>query len=360
MVLVLASYGLRAQAPERIGAPTRNSRTSVLSSDGAPGGHGSELPGVHEGGREYFPSEHEEYHEEGHEGSGAGLFMTAEYLLVKPRRLPHDYAIRSTDPAANPIIHGNVINLDWDTVSAYRVGAGYRLEHGWEIGGIYTYLHSRDSQVANPGAGNSLFANLSAPISFDAVSSAAASSNLDMDLIDVEFARRWSPCERLTVRLAGGTRVGTIQQKLKAVYDMTNSGFGLSNTDNRINFDGVGLRFGGEAFFQVWDGLGLYAKGYSSMMAGNFTTRYQQFTGNGRTSIVDVTDKFDAVVPVTELGMGVRWQSENISLSVGYELQNFFNLVQAVDFLDSASFKPAFRTGDLSLEALTVSLGIKY
>ena len=56
--------------------------------------------------------------------------------------------------------------------------------------------------------------------------------------------------------------------------------------------------------------------------------------------------------------MGVGWSNQNVVVRVGYEMYNFFGLVDSVDFLDSNSFgKIGHRTSDLSLEALVLSLG---
>lgn len=346
MALLMAGYGLRAQepipSPQRNGAlPSPDSHTTMPHESGE---HGHEEHGGHE-------------EEEGEHVSEGGLFGSADFLLVRPRRRPHDYAI--VGPAGSTLV-GEVKNFDWETTGGYRLSLGYKLAEGWEMAGVYTYVHSKDEQSIAAGRGQQIFPTLSAPITFDGVGGAAGSSNLDLDVIDVEFAKRWLACEDVHVRFATGLRIATIQQKQSLAYDFTRSGFGLSNVNQDIQYDGIGARIGGEAWWKVWGNIGLYGKAFGSLMSGDFNVRVNQWVNSGRLLIVDVSDHFQKVVPVTEMGLGLGWHGENLSFRVGYELQNFFGMVDQIDFNDNATFKPAWRHGDLTLEALTVSLGFAY
>jgi len=90
---------------------------------------------------------HEEHHEGcecGHEEE-RGLFFIGDFLLVRPRRRALDFVINA--PVLGNNVIGKVESLDWDTVGAYRIAAGYRLGHGWEVGGTYFYLHSKDDRT---------------------------------------------------------------------------------------------------------------------------------------------------------------------------------------------------------------------
>jgi len=353
MALLLGTYGLRAQ--ESIAAPRGRVPASLPSTDsGHGGGHVVKEHDAHE--------EHEEHEgeeaEEGEEEHGGGLIADFDFLLLRPHRRPHDFAI--SDPLADRTIGGSLQNFNWETVGAYRIGLGWKLNHGWEMKGVYTYMHSNDHAAIAQPTGGELFATLSAPLTFDSASAARGSSNIDMDLIDAEFAKRWVACPNLWVRVAGGVRIATIEQKVSVFYDFTDAGLGGSNVGQRIQFDGIGPRVGGEGFWRFWECLGFWAKAYSSLMTGDFVTQTNQFINDGRTVVVDVHDKFTKVVPNLELGVGMGWQSDHMSFRVGYEGQQFFGLVDNVDFPDQATFKNSYRTGDVSFEALTVSLGIQY
>jgi hypothetical protein len=303
--------------------------------------------------------EHEEHQAEGGECNheeGRGLFVLADFLYVRPRRRALDFAIST--PVLDNTVRGKVESLDWETNGAYRVGAGYGLGQGWEVGGTYFYLHSKDNRALTAGPGAALFATLTAP-GIDQASTAVGSTNVDMDIIDIDVAKRIETCnDHLTVRLSAGGRYASIQQKLFAAYTGGTAGAGAL-VSSPISFDGIGVETGGEAWFKVWRGVGIYAKAKAALMTGNFRTRLTQTINGGTTPLIDVTDKYTKVVPVSEMGLGVAWQSENIRVSVGYEIANFFNMVDSVDFVNGQSFgKIQHRQSDLSYDGLAVSVGL--
>jgi len=355
LTLLLGSYGLRAQ--ESILLPRGRAPLELPAPDGGPGG--SQAP-KEKGAKEHDAKheEHEEEAEEGEEEHVGGLIVDFDFLLLRPYRRPHDFAI--SDPIADRTIGGSLQNFGWETVGAYRIGLGWKLNHDWEVKAVYTYMHSNDHVATAQPIGGELFATLSAPLTFDSANAAHGSSNIDMDLVDGEFAKRWVACPNLWVRVSGGFRIASIEQKENVFYDFTDAGLGGSNVSNRIQFDGIGPRVGAEGFWRFWECLGLYAKAYTSLMTGHFETDTTQWVNDGRTLVVDVHDRFMKVVPNFELGVGMGWQSKNLSLKVGYEVQQFFGLVDTVDFPDQATFKNSYRTGDVSFEALTLSLGITY
>jgi hypothetical protein len=355
LALLLASYGLRAQ-PELIPGPRGGAPMPVVPSgthttlpqlNSGPQGDGHDLG--HHGGEELS---------EGGEEAGGGLFGTAEFLLVRPRRRPDDFAI--VDPQNNAFVSGSVNHFDLDTTGAYRVGLGYRLANGLEVDGVYTYLHSKDDQALGKPTNGQLFATLSAPITFDSANSAIGGSNLDLDVIDVEFARRWEPCKDLGLRFVAGLRIASIDQKTSVAYDFGDANLGVSNVNDHLDFEGIGLRVGTEGWWGLRGGLGIYAKAFASLMSGELKTSFNQTVQSGRLAVVDVSDKFEKVIPVSELGLGLGWHGDHLTFRVGYELQNYFGMVDRIDFNDSSSFKPYWRSGDLSLEALTVTLGFAY
>src|SRR5262249_27109471 len=174
-----------------------------------------------------------------------------------------------------------------------------------------------------------------------------------------EAAKRIEINDCLTLRLSGGVRLAEIIQKLNAAYVGGTAGPQATLVQSPINFDGIGVRVGGEGWWKAWGGLGLYAKAYGSLMSGDFRTRLTQTSNGGITPVVNVTDRFEKLVPVTELGLGLGWANEHVRVSVGWELTNFFGMVDSLDFVDSNSFgKIGHRVSDLSLEALVVSVGL--
>ncbi len=352
IALLLGVRGLRAQAPAgEFLAPPKEGQPLVMP-------HGGNHTTVHPNGHGAHAEHHAEHNvvEEEHEEEG-GLYGWAEYLYLRPRRRAHDFVI--VDPVLDNSIGGTISSLDWETNSAYRLAAGYKVGHGWEVGAVYFYLHSKDERSVSAPAGGALFATLTAP-DIDQASNAQAGSNIDMDVIDVELAKRLELHECLALRLSAGPRFATIQQKLNAFYTGGTAGVG-SIVSSPISFDGYGIKTGADALFKLWGGAGVYARANMSLLCGDFETRLTQVNNGGQTFVVDVGDKFRKVVPITEMGLGIAWENENVRLSVGYEIANFFNLVDSLDFIEGASFgKIGRRTSDLSYEGFSAAVGFSY
>jgi hypothetical protein len=78
-------------------------------------------------------------------------------------------------------------------------------------------------------------------------------------------------------------------------------------------------------------------------------------------TVVNVNENFYQIVPVTDLSAGVAWQGDHFRLRVGYELVNWYNMVNSPDFPTEANIgKIERRTSDLTLESLAVQLAFLY
>ncbi len=298
------------------------------------------------------PSENED------EPAGAFLF-TADYLLLKARTRPLDFAIVGTNRSDfGP--QGDVRSLNWNTASGFRVGAGYRLPgEGWEAGFNYTYFHDNANDLAGRPAGGSLFPTLTHPGMVEVADSALADAKLNYNVYDVEVGKHFHPSEALDVRAFAGPRFATIGLENNAYY---NGGDARNDhVHSRIDFNGGGLRMGAEGQWSIWKGLGLYARGGASLMSGTFRSTLTETTNSGASTLVNVTDRFHKMVPVAELGLGVSWKYRNWRVSAGYELVNWFGAVDSPDFVDDSHLgKMSRRTGDLGLEGLVLRAELEF
>jgi hypothetical protein len=300
----------------------------------------------------------EEHHDEAEHGMLSGVFFTGEYLLLHPRRNALDYAVVSPDPNLTP--GGSIQSLDWHTQSGFRAGAGYQLSgEPWQIGVTYTYLHSRDDRTATAPTGGEAFATLTRGGGVDEVATAAGSTNLDFNVIDLVAARPITVCQDLVVRPFGGGRFAWIDQKLTAVYNGGFSGAVNDIVSSPVYFRGAGLTGGAQAYWKLRQGFGLYGRFTGSLLSGQFRNFLTEANNNGATPIVSVSEKYYQVVPVMEMGLGVAWQGDHVLISVGYELQNWFNMVNSPTFPSPSNIGlPGRRFSDLSLEGLAVQLGV--
>jgi hypothetical protein len=286
-----------------------------------------------------------------------GLFMTGEYLLVKPRRDAFDFAITSSERLG--VINGNLNSLDWETRSAFRVGIGYQFADGWDASVNYFYLHSSASSSLSAPNGGTLYATLTNN-TFDDVSTASAMGNLDMNVIDIDVGRTYRAADNLNFRFTGGGRVTWIEQQFSAIYNGGTLGAVNDFVSSPVNFTGAGLTAGGEGTYALNKHFGLYARGKVALLSGTFNNNLTETNGNGATTFYNISNKYHEVVPVLETGVGAVLTKDHMHFKVGYELYNYFNMVDSLDFQSLSFGKASKRLSDLSLEALSIQFGLTF
>jgi hypothetical protein len=277
---------------------------------------------------------------------------------MKPRRRALDFAI--LDPNASGTPEGPIESLDWGTASGVRGELGYRFPgEGWALTGSYTYFSSTDKHsVANPPSGI-LFATLTHPGFIEQVASATASSSLNYHVLDIDIGRPFALGKSCTLRLFAGGRVAWIDQNLNVTYDGGDAA--NAHVSGPISYDGGGLRIGGEGQWNLRWGFSLFARGAGSLLVGHFRTRLLETNQNGTLVNTDVSDRFVQMTPVAELGLGIAWNYENLIVKLGYEMTNWFNLVDSPDFVDDVhQGKFVRRSSDLSLDGLSFQVGLGY
>ena len=283
--------------------------------------------------------------------SSSGFFLDAEYLFMQPRRQALDFAIVS--PTANGTPQGSVESLEWDWNSGLRLGGGFRLPaEGWEMGVFYTYLHSNASRSLAAPAGGTLDATLTSAGPVEQVDTATAESSINYNVFDLEISRIIPLQDSFALRVFGGGRYAWIDQSLTALY---NGGDATNDVvSSPINFNGGGVRVGGEGVWKFGRGFTFFARASGSLLIGNVKTSLLETNNNGGTTLVNVTDNFEQVVPVTELSLGLTWQWRQVTVTAGYEVTDWFNMVSSPDFVsDVDAGKIGRRTSDLSLDGFT-------
>jgi hypothetical protein len=296
---------------------------------------------------------------EAEEHGPAGLAFSADYLFLKARRNALDFAIASDHV---DIPSGTLESLDWDSRSAFRFGAAYQLpaDHWW-IGATWTYFHSQDTRLLTSPPGGTLFATLTHAGGIDDVSTAFGASNIDYNVIDLDLSRKIEVANSLDLKLFGGGRFAWIDQKLDVTYNGGSLNAVNDHVSSPVFFRGAGLTVGGEGFWNVYRGAGLFAKVRGSLLSGQFRSLLTENNNNGLNTLVNVREKYYEIVPVTEIGLGIGYNGERLSLSVGYELSNWFNMVNSPDFPDGSGIgKLGRRSSDLTLEGLAVRLGLAF
>jgi hypothetical protein len=295
---------------------------------------------------------------EGH--LGAGLFFTGDFLFLQPRRGALDFAVVAPTIAALPA--GNIQSVGLDAHSGLRAGLGWQMpQDGWTIGVEYTYLHSNGSSAFAAPPGGALFSTTTRAGGIDDVTTAAATANLDYNVIDLEISRKVPLGDSTDLRLFGGGRLAQIDQKFDALYNGGSLGAANAHVSSPVNLQGAGVTAGGEYTWRVYRGLGLYARARGALVSSQIRNDLTETNNSDRTLIVALHENRYQVIPVLELGVGVALEWEHLFVKVGYELTDWFNLIDSPDMPDGVGIgRVGRRGGDLSLEGLALQLGVQF
>ncbi len=313
----------------------------------AEGGHGASghAEGGHGGG-------HDDHHAE------PGFYGTAEYLLLRPRRGAFDYAL--VDPTKNLVPNGSLETLNYELRSGVRAGVGYRFKDtAWSAGFTYTYMRSGSDEMLTADPNGQIYPTLSRPGLIDNVGYAEASASLEYNVFDLEVSRNIHVDERMNARLYGGVRFATIRQDFDALYDLRDAN--MARVATQSNFDGFGPLLGAEASLKTFGGFHLFGRTSAAMMTGTITNPYRETNNAGLTTFADVNYRTRRVIPVLGSGIGLGWERRGVAIRVGYEMTNWFNLIDQIRFTnDLAEGKLTTRSTDLSMEGLFVQFAVQY
>jgi Legionella pneumophila major outer membrane protein precursor len=294
----------------------------------------------------------EEHHEAHNDDAHNAWLFDAQYLYMRVRRQPEDYVL--VNPTGDPTrAIGTQQDIGWDWRSGMRLGFGYQFGEQWDAMFHYTYLHSANIERTASDGTSVLQPTLTHPGFVEQALTAEADNSFNYNVFDVEFGKQVYHCNGTWFRIFGGPRFAKVDQAVNANYN------GLDANQDQVrahqSFDGGGLRVGGEGVLEFAKGLGLYCNASGSMLVGNVRTSLTETNNAGASTIVDVSDRFDMVIPVAEITMGIQYQRRNLRLMAGYQFVNWFGLQQQLDYAnDSQVAKPIRRSGDLSLDGLVL------
>jgi len=287
-----------------------------------------------------------------------GPFATAEFLVLRARRAAFDYAIPGDTSGLVPV--GPIRNLNYELQTGLRAELGHRFGHsGWEAFFTYSYYHTAagDSLTAPPG--QVVFPTLTKPGLTNTATFASAAAGLDFNTYDLALGKRFTLDPHLAVRLYGGVRFAAIQQSFDAFYEGLDARSAAVNLNSK--FQGFGPVFGGEAVWAGYKGFHLYARASGGLLTGQSDNPYLESNSAGNTLYASTANDIRKVVPVASVGLGAGWQYRTVSVRVGYEITNYFNVIDQPRFTDDVGLgKITTRSSDLSLEGLVVQLGLAF
>jgi len=220
---------------------------------------------------------------------------------------------------------------------------------------------------------------------------AAGRYSLNLDLVDIEFGRKFYVSNCFILRPDFGLRVARIHQTYRATSDTTSGGSGedvfnyVTDVKSRSNFLAVGPRVGLDVELRFCGGFALFGQAAGSIVFGKFDNHSRENyldTVSAGPVIGELTYEARSSAhrcsrTITDLAFGIKWdrcyewcnRCHPVSIAFAwehhafYDMNNFNFVEQGIDF-DGATAVPngahTRKHGDLTTQGLTVSLSLGF
>jgi hypothetical protein len=294
-----------------------------------------------------------------------GLGASFEAIYMRPSRDDLDYVVSDDKRTGN--IQGSYKTVNPDYSGGARLGLSYTFDSGTAVRAQYTMLDTSDSDYTEKTSGvNDLWGtwlHANAVIDDNDVTSAEMQYDFDLDVFDLSAHKSFDVGRDFGLGIDAGLRYAHLKQDIEINYrqDITPAIFRTVDVYSNNDFTGWGPRAGMDLDWRMGKGFSLFGSLAGSLLLGDFDLAQKEQDRtvgavNYTTRVdVDKTEK-NRLVPVVEMraGLGYAYQLENgmsVGAKVGYEWQNWFNMVTTQRYLDDVDNQLASTdTSDLSLD----------
>ncbi len=287
----------------------------------------------------------------------AGFYWNAhqdgmEYAINNHVSVPLD-PLASDIQQLNNIIDANFENPKFDWDFGFKLGLGYCSPcDGWDVSVLWTWYKGKASShvEAEPDDNSTLITLWSAYAPQQGIITYATDIQtdwrLDLNLVDIELGRSYWVSKYLSMRPFVGIRIAYLDQS----YDIQHKGGSWTananvtiiepSYNNLVDLDskfkGAGLRSGLNTIWNLGCGWGIYGNFAIDIVYGRFDidhdeTNRQATTPHAKTKIADTKESFRASRAMTDLGLGLQWQTMfceckyGFSIALGWEQHLFFD-----------------------------------
>lgn len=315
-------------------------------------------------------------------GVGGGMlgrgqfFVGGEYLHVRGN-LSEATAYRETD-FVNDLETFHQFDMDYG--DSYRAYAGYRLcDCGGEVRFTYTNFDTEGGFNSGPNPNDGIEGRTfygPYEVNLGEGDELVGRSSIDIESYDIAFSKTiplgcplsndgcsdcgnacdpcgcGPVCPAWDITWTGGVRVANVDssQSYQAIRAPANSAIPAGSATSRVDFDGVGLRFGllGRRYFGRSGMLSAYVKGDISLLLGDV-----DYSVQGDPGFTDVALSSTQLVPVTEIEAGLTgYLTQNISVSGGYMLSAWHDLGNRAEYIYSVSPSQIYSMDDANILSL--------
>ncbi|HJN09502.1 MAG TPA: Lpg1974 family pore-forming outer membrane protein [Pirellulaceae bacterium] len=270
-------------------------------------------------------------------GYSCRMTFYGEFLYLRVRDAEVAFAVPIDGPITAPptprVEVGPVAVADMDFQPGYRAGLAISANDCTQFTAEYSMFESgttENSSVNAPFVLDSLVQHPSVQNVGADFRLATGQYDISFDMVDVAMHRLLSYSCSHQFGYSLGIRYAQHEQNFQADFSVT----GTENVTTDIDFYGVGVRGGLEFEQYVGCRLLVYAKGYGSIMPGEFRASYLQ-SQSFDARVVSTTWKAGRVMTMwdLELGLGFSSKCKNYRLTTGYVFSAWTNMLQTDEWI---------------------------
>ena len=231
----------------------------------------------------------------------------------------------------NPNLDTNVVDISPNYQWGFQLEGSYHFNTGNDLNINWYHLSHSNSKVLAAQPAES-FVNISGT-STTTLESASASVNPKWDAVNFELGQHVDFGDNKAIRFHGGAQYARVSDDVDLASSVAYTSTAASGTytqaqDYEHTFNGFGPRLGADMSYDWGNGLGIYANGATTLLAGtrSYSDTYTDNLGNAVISNQSRT----AVVPALDAKLGATYTyamaQGDLTLDAGWMWVNYFNV----------------------------------
>ncbi len=291
--------------------------------------------------------------------------LIGEFLYLQARSVDIPYATPTNGLGGNAVPIGATLYADPMFQPGFRVGLTSNLTDESSLSGNYWFYQSQLHRSASLPGGTGYFDPVTMhPNTISVITDNLATSaefDLDFDVVDAHYRSTVYDGDLYYLDLTVGARYTRIDEDFHASYSV----LGTTDVDTALGFDGCGPRLGLE-LERPFDGrMHLFVRSAMSLLLGHVTGEYTQTNSFGGISTPQATAEIDdsRFVPVTELEVGLGWDSPNGNwrFSGAYYVATYHNTLTTGRFIQGVQNNNLYKLNDsLTFDGLQARIEIHW
>ena len=316
---------------------------------------------------------------------GVDLALSADFIYWTARQDGLGYAATNWANAddllldAAAISKGSVKHPDFDFSPGFKIDLALMLDHdGWDVFAEYTWLFTGDkddktsqADFATSRMGATWFTRDAIVVGSDdsltqpdspMLTSATTNWDLHFQEIDLNLGRNFFVSQYLSMRPHFGFK-GTWQSQRYTNTYVTEDGTGVvtsSSIDQEMDYWGFGIRTGFNTSWYFTKSWSIYGNVALSALWSQFDVCRRDkvdadvSNDDAAVTMLNTENDFHTIVPVLELGIGLRWEmwscddAYHFQVQAGWEEQVWMNMNQFYGIYEEGSH------GNLNLQGFTL------